>query len=684
MRLTNFQVRNYKVIHDSTRVIVDPRVTALVGKNESGKSAILQALWKSRNVTGTQFDALYDYPRGIISEDAEQRQETSTEFELSPEESADLSNELPHAFERAPTTLLHRVSYNPDTGSTNRTIEFDQDLKSYSGKDAIQAVNDTLAGIEQNYELEDSDTPREAVQEAISTIDEDAPLSTPAIVAAIEGFSNAASEWLDIDPDGADPSHPETARIEHLLSEAKKGNPQRMAQKWADRNLPTFIYFDDYSKLDSRIHLPTYLEEDESVDPKRRTQAALFARSGIDPQQIFHLGRPKPASESEDSYHRRIEERSHILEKASVRLTGEWIEWWTEREHSLHFEADGDNIVLKVSDEHNTSPVPFEHRSHGFQWLFSFYIVFLAESETSHRDAILLLDEPGLHLHPTLQSKLLDLFELMAESNQLIYTTHLPFLIDGDHLERVRIVYLTGPEPQTARVSSKLRPEGDFDTLLPIQAALGYSIAQTLFIGKRSLIVEGIVDYWLIKALNDCLAAQREDTRLHGDTVLIPAGGTSQLMPLASIMFSSTGVGGRRLLVLLDSDKDGRAAAKKMEKTFGKASQVIMTGTGIGVCNATIEDLFPLDYYADALRKAGYEFELDEEDYAATTNVQAIRPAFQRAGHSKFGVDERAAAALKIIDNFGEDPSCVPEVTKERAIALLSYINEGFEEMNTS
>src|SRR6516165_4204129 len=33
-------------------------------------------------------------------------------------------------------------------------------------------------------------------------------------------------------------------------------------------------------------------------------------------------------------------------------------------------------------------------------------LIFLAESRKSHKDAILLLDEPGLHLHPTLQTQL--------------------------------------------------------------------------------------------------------------------------------------------------------------------------------------------------------------------------------------------------------------------------------------
>jgi predicted ATPase len=90
----------------------------------------------------------------------------------------------------------------------------------------------------------------------------------------------------------------------------------------------------------------------------------------------------------------------------------------------MHFDADGEDLVLHVSDQHNEFPVRFEERSHGLQWFFSFYLVFLVESGKAHRGAILLLDEPGLHLHPTLRAKLTALFERISATNQLIYTTH--------------------------------------------------------------------------------------------------------------------------------------------------------------------------------------------------------------------------------------------------------------------
>jgi hypothetical protein len=154
----------------------------------------------------------------------------------------------------------------------------------------------------------------------------------------------------------------------------------------------------------------------------------------------------------------------------------------------------------------------------------------------------------------------------------------------------VRTVYLTGPEPQKTVVSNDVRPTGDRDTLFPLQAALGYSIAQTLFLGKRSVIVEGITDYWIIKALDNCLSASSCGVSLHEDTILIPAGGTSRLMPLASIMLASTGVGEHRLIVLLDSDKEGRDAARRFEDVFRDASTILTLGAAIGISEEVSTD----------------------------------------------------------------------------------------------
>ena len=66
MRLQSFRVQQYKSIMDSGQVEVDPSVTCLVGKNESGKSAVMQALWKFNNAAGAKYDPLIDLPAELF------------------------------------------------------------------------------------------------------------------------------------------------------------------------------------------------------------------------------------------------------------------------------------------------------------------------------------------------------------------------------------------------------------------------------------------------------------------------------------------------------------------------------------------------------------------------------------------------------------------------------------------
>lgn len=655
-------------------------MTALVGKNESGKTAVLKAMWKSNNVADGVFDKLYDYPRDRNARDRKGTQEvTILEFELLPGEVDGDVGSLLQPPASIPKSVICTTYYSGEE-EVQREFTFDTALTGGASGSEARAIIEKVAraipaGTDDAIPIQDAKT------NALEQVGDERPLWDAATVAAIENFTAEVVTWKTADAERQSIAVEDLERLEDLLTQAKQGDPSEAFVAWAEKNLPTFIYFDDYGQLETRVHLPMYLSRKDTPDPKIRTQTALFEWSNIDPKEILDLGRTRTPDETEEHVHRRQEKRRAHLDSASFGLTGDWIDWWTEKRHRLHFDVDGEDLVLKVSDEHNEFPIPFEERSHGFQWFFSFYLVFLVESRKAHKGAILLLDEPGLHLHPTLQSKLINLFERISENNQLIYSTHLPFLVDGNHLERVRTVYLAGPEPQKSHVSNDVRPTGDRDTLFPIQAALGYSIAQTLFLGKRSIIVEVITDYWLIKTLNNCLSSLKENSTLHEDTVLIPVGGTSRLMPLASIMLASTGVGEQHLMVLLDSDKEGKEAAARMNRVFCAESSVLMLGIPLGLTEATIEDLVPRDVYVDVLKRAGYKITLNAEEKEASTNVKAMEMSFKRNGLSKFGMAEKASAALNLIDAWGKEPSSIPDLTKGYALTLFEAINAHFDRL---
>ena len=62
------------------------------------------------------------------------------------------------------------------------------------------------------------------------------------------------------------------------------------------------------------------------------------------------------------------------------------------------------------------------------------------ETQGTMKGCVILLDEPGIHLHPEGQQDLLRRLETYAEGNSLLYTTHLPFMLDLQEPQRIRVL----------------------------------------------------------------------------------------------------------------------------------------------------------------------------------------------------------------------------------------------------
>jgi hypothetical protein len=673
VRLASFSIKNYKIIDDTGTVKVEPLVTSLVGKNESGKSAVMRAMWKSKNVANAVFDKLLDFPRDRYSRERKQTQEvTRLEFLLSENEREELMDTLPSDAGSGPTTAT-LVTYYDGEDKTKSEILCDWDISGCpTGQTARRAIEAVRTAASTTGAV---DAP---LADWLDNLEDDAWSWSQENLATLNAANTSITQWASKEEARKGVATTERAALVELINRSKEGDPRIKAIEWLKKNLPTFIYFDQYGTLRTRIHLPTYISRKATSDVDVRTQTALFEWSSLDPAEISALGRPRADNETEEQVHRRHEKRRALLDSASFSLTGDWLKWWPGGDHKLVFDVDGEFLVLNVADSKSPFPIPFEERSQGFQWFFSFYLVFLVESGKSHKGAVLLLDEPGLHLHPTMQMRLVSFFERVATDNQLIYSTHLPFLVDGNNLQRVRTVYLTEDAPPKTRVSANVRPAGDKDTLFPLQAALGYSIAQTLFLGKRTAIVEGVTDFWVIKALDAVISAAGKGEGLSEDIVLIPAGGTSRLMPLASVMLASmAGIEGS-MLVVLDSDTEGSQAAKRLEDAFEQEATVLMLGTAIGRTEATIEDLVPRETYLDAVKRWGRSVKLNAAEAKESLTAHAVEAAFKRLSYGNFGAAERAAVMLVLLDDWGKDPKRIPPETMTAGKALIAAIKQHF------
>src|SRR5205814_888670 len=195
-------------------------------------------------------------------------------------------------------------------------------------------------------------------------------------------------------------------------------------------------------------------------------------------------------------------------------------------------------------------------RSAGFQWLVSFFVVFFAEAADKHKNAVLLLDEPGLSLHGLKQREFRTTISRLAEKNQTIYTTHSPFLVGPNELDLVRVVEMTDRQVGT-KVHSDVVAD-DPAALLPLQEALGYDLAQSLFAQQRNLVLEGLTDYWYVEAVSEMLRAGGI-VDLNEKIAMVPASSAGKVVYYATILHAQK----LRVAALLDSDAAGDQAAQQ-------------------------------------------------------------------------------------------------------------------------
>ena len=457
-----------------------------------------------------------------------------------------------------------------------------------------------------------------------------------------------------------------------------------------EKNLPVLIYFENYGILDSAVWLPRFLEDLEldATNPHVRTINAMFRHVGLDPRQIAELGderarripqrgyHPTPADIAADQKHK--EERAIQLNSASLDISSRFSAWWSQRRHKIRYHADGDYFHIWVADDRRPDvDIELDARSKGFQWFFSFYLVFLVESEDGHKDAILLLDEPGLHLHATAQQELIGFFEKLSETNQIAYTTHSPFLVDGEHLHRVRPV--TEDDTGHSRITAETWPK-DRETIFPLQAAAGYAMIRGLFRHRKNVLVEGMSDFYYLHALSgQCVRTGR--TALSDDIYITPCGGTRNVGRLASLFLGHE----VRPLVLLDGDDAGRVRrdALMRELYAGYDSGILMLDSVLGRQgqDIEIEDIVGETHVLKALEAVlGDGLTIDETDRSAGSLPSQIKVAAERRSLDLPG-GWKASVALYLVSDWAENGTTLSDHILDTAAELFAAINDSFTDV---
>ena len=511
MILRSIRVRKYKNILDSGEVEIQPDVTCLVGKNESGKSALLQALYRLNPLsTGhpETFVDLRDYPRREFARDREsvsERCPIAATFELEDEDV------------RAVEGLL-----GPGALPTRRVS-------------VARSYGDRLV-----WELG-------SVGAAVPTLDS-GPEPESMLALGAEALRETGGAWEG--HEGDDPGWEERLKALAFDDDAHRGgglspgaaseDPAREVRSILEERLPAFLYFDEYSVMPGRLSVRHACAAGESLAPGERSVLSLMRLAGIELADFTREG---------------YEARKASLEAAAGDLTREVFEYWSQnRELSVEFDIDfehagadgyeGPFVELRIRNLRHGVTLNFSDRSQGFTWFFSL-LASLSQLERSKR-LILLLDEPGTSLHGSAQQDLLRFIdERLVPAHQVVYSTHSPFLLDPKRLDRVRTVEDRGDGG--SRVSGALFDHSN-GTRLPLEVAFGRHLVRSLAAGSGDLLVRAPSDHIYLRAVSahlESLGRACLDPRWR----IVPVGGLDGVSAFGSLV----GGGAERMAVLFDA-----------------------------------------------------------------------------------------------------------------------------------
>jgi len=562
MRLIKARVQKYRSIRDTGEFEIDPKKTILVGPNEAGKTALLRALQQINPPEGVpKLDPLRDYPRSEYNDittgkvKPEDTDISTGWFELGPEDKAAISEKW-HDAVYVLTRLLD--------GNATHTIEGGAQIPKYG--DIAKDLNRFAGHVDGRVPVPTEGQPPP-------------PKPVESLAAITKGWTDtttlqdsralALKAWLDAVYQYADETNStEEARYDKLFDAVQLHTMRDEALKVLGERVPVLVLFNNYFRVRPSIHLLHLAKrlEDDLLDDDQYDYGneCLLKLLGFTARELSDLGsiaEPHPTKRDEfQEYKDNLDKRAYQLNAASVRLTDSIVEVWRPdhtRDEAARIRIVADRQYLKAVVEDSLGvEIELDQRSEGFQWLVSFFVVFFAETMDKHKNAILLLDEPGLSLHGLKQREFRTTVSRLAESNQTIYTTHSPFLVGPDELDIVRVV-----EMKDRRVGTKVLTtltSSDPAGLLPLQEALGYDLAQSLFAQERNLVLEGLTDYWYLQAASEMLNEAGIAT-LNPKIAMVPSNSAGKVVYFATILHAQN----LKVAALLDSDTAGDQAAQQ-------------------------------------------------------------------------------------------------------------------------
>lgn len=606
MKLVAFRIQNFRSIVDSgwCDLSIDD-ITTIIGQNESGKSALL--------------DALYNFYRPSLDDDSLRSDgtypEISCTFKLSRSDVADLfgDNEIPKSFRSSLTAAGSKITL------TRTWSEVDDSTVQIDDKKLKELLEDQAEEVRLQAEEQARLKAERAAEKAAAAAEAEAQAS------AAQAAETVAPGTVVTQPTAAPAPATVTTSPQPTQDEEDEDDTAESRQilgysGFIDaffRAMPEFVMFTDGASF-----LPATIDLDDVVASKKDTEGItgannFLALTGLTPDDILHKS---------------LRRSGVKIRQANKKLTADFRAFWQQfigtEANKVEIEVELKNYDSSVKSRAGKPYLVFwvkngeellkpAQRSKGLQWFLSFFLQLRASGLTSAKKQILLIDEPGQSLHIKAQEDILKVFEASKRSFQIVYTTHSPHLIQASSLHRLLAVERSGDEVNLGEskvFSARKKFQGaSIDTLFPIYTLIGADLgSQAVVHRQNNVILEEPSGFYYLMSF---LALTGEKHEMH----FLPATGVANVRKLVNL-FLGWGID---FLVVVDDDSHGNQQLDLIEKDVygGKTAESEKHLMKITGCEG-IEDMFgKTDFRKHVLNGAGTPYTESNSQYLKTTTL---------------------------------------------------------------
>jgi len=674
LRLRKFRVQAFRCIHDSGDIVVGD-LAAFVGRNESGKTTILQALTMlNKDEDISELDLCDEMTERLKSE----IRIVEGDFELNHDETEIVKERFPDF--HITKIKIFRTNKDPelqyDFGDIKISEEEDKNLEHW--QNSTKQLSNFVESIP-NYISKKLD---------VDFFTGNTPKDKKIIQAELDEFDNSLrdaatdeqqviSEWEKVYADI-------TKNVKKILID----NTETDALKnfIGDNLHPRFVYFSDYKKILGNINLSEYIKESEN-----EASAGIEYIEGFDRAETVRnlLYLAELDIEKLEGFKSSPSKLIKFLNTASKNLTQRLNPSWKGEAINVELRLNPGNILSVVlSDVHKDGTITntglLNRRAEGFKWTFSFIVNFAAETQRSElKEAILLLDEPARNLHPTQQAGISDLLKNLAGSNQVLYATHSPFMI-FDYTPGNLLVVELDKKKHLSRIFYDYW-KADDATLTPILYGLSKGLVGSITdreVGYNSrplIIVESMSDTMYLNAFDKFL----QDPNISMNPLnVVPAYNKNSVLPL-SIFYHTHGY---NTFVLLDNDYESNQIAEQLKNNKFSEPQIIFFESD-GNLLQSIEDYMEVDDYLYAVNQT-YEIKLRKEGFTNLTKeevlihgkkgiIENLKAVWNEHGDDEWGEFEKEEVCRYICGKIASGTAnFLTEKTRDRTRTLYRIIAE--------